>query len=309
MECTRKGEDHVFEYRFRKKDGAYVWLLDEVKVDMADNQPVRMYGSMRDITSRKLAETALKESEEKYKTAFETSPDAININQLNGQFVSINKGFTRLTGYQPDEVIGKLSADIGIWAIPEDREKLVSELKAKGYAENPESAFRCKDGSVKTGLMSARLITIGNEKHILSITRDITTRKRLEVLREIQHKIADAVFSSDSLEDLFKIIKDELTAVFDTSSFIIAFYDQKTGLLTAPFEECEEEKLIQWPAEKTLSGIVIRQNRPLLVSREEISKMAETGEIDLYGSRAEIWLGVPDCSERTGLKRIKSSAI
>ncbi len=53
MECTQKGQEHSFEYRFRKKDGTYVWLLDEVKVDLEGGKPVRMWGSMREITERK----------------------------------------------------------------------------------------------------------------------------------------------------------------------------------------------------------------------------------------------------------------
>jgi PAS domain S-box-containing protein len=246
-----------------------------------------------DVTGKYEVMEDLRDSEERYRMAFETSPDAININSLEGRFVNVNEGFTRLTGYRREDVIGKLSGDVGIWAVPEDREKLVSELKENGFINNLESSFRCKDGSVRTGLMSARLITIRNERHILSVTKDITTRKRLEVLREIQHVIADAVFSSDDLENLCRVIREEMAAIFDSSSFIIALYDKKTGMFTAPFEECKGEKVNRWPAEKTLSGIVVRENRPLLVTRDEISKMAEAGKINLYGSRAEIWLGVP----------------
>ena len=56
-------------------------------------------------------------------------------------------------------MIGKSSLEIDLWAIPEDREKLVRGLKENGYVENLESAFRCKDGSLKTALMSARSST------------------------------------------------------------------------------------------------------------------------------------------------------
>ncbi len=246
-----------------------------------------------DVTGRFKVMDDLRESEERYRTAFETSPDAININSLDGRFVSVNEGFTRLTGYRQEDVFGKLSGEVGIWAVPEDREKMVSELKENGFVNNLEASFRCKDGSVKRGLMSARLITIKNERHILSITKDITTRKRLEVLREIKHVIADAVFSSDDLENLCRVIREQMTAVFDSSSFIIALYDTKSGMFTSPFEVCKGEKINRWPSDKTLSGIVVSENRPLLVYRDEISEMAESGKINLYGSRAEVWLGVP----------------
>ena len=69
------------------------------------------------------------ESEEKYRAAFMTSPDSININGIDGLYVDINEGFTALTGYTREDAIGKLSSEIEIWAIPEDREKLVEGLE------------------------------------------------------------------------------------------------------------------------------------------------------------------------------------
>ena len=122
----------------------------------------------------------LQESEKKYRLAFHTSPDAVNINRLDGLYVDINEGFTRLTGFTREDSIGKLSTEIDIWAIPEDRKRLVEGLNKSSYVENLESKFRCKDGSFKTALMSASIIEIGGESHILSVTRDITARKEIE---------------------------------------------------------------------------------------------------------------------------------
>jgi len=130
--------------------------------------------------NEKIKEKALVESEEKYRVAFSASPDSVNINKLNGRYVEINDGFTRLMGYTKEDVIGVLSSEIKIWAILEDREKLIKILKEKGHVENLESVFRCKDGSLKTGLMSAHIINIKNEPHILTITRDISSRKKTE---------------------------------------------------------------------------------------------------------------------------------
>ncbi len=136
---------------------------------------------------RIVATEKLRESEAKYTAAFKTSPDAININRPDGIFVDINDGFTQLTGYTREDVIGKPSGGIDLWAIPGDREKLFAGLKGNGSVENLESVFRCKDGSVKTGLMSARFININNEPHILSITRDITRHLQMETqLRQSQ---------------------------------------------------------------------------------------------------------------------------
>ncbi len=122
----------------------------------------------------------MKESEEKYRAAFMTSPDSVNINRLDGLYVDINEGFTALTGYTREDVIGKLSSEIEIWTIPEDRMQLVRGLQTDGYVKNLESRFRCRDGTIKIALMSARLIMLKGEPHILSITRDITNKKEIE---------------------------------------------------------------------------------------------------------------------------------
>ncbi len=95
---------------------------------------------------------ALHASEEKFSKAFHTSPDLVNINRLtDGQYIDINEGFTHLTGYQKEDVIGKTSLELNIWANPEDRAKLVKGLQTTGTVDNLEAGFRYKDGTVKTG--------------------------------------------------------------------------------------------------------------------------------------------------------------
>jgi len=123
---------------------------------------------------------ALIESEEKYRLSFITSPDSVNLNSLDGTYIDINEGFTRLTGYSKADVIGKTSLEINIWNNPTDRDLLIKGLKEKGFVDNFEAKFKCKDGSLRTALMSARIININQEPCILSITRDITDRKIAE---------------------------------------------------------------------------------------------------------------------------------
>jgi len=133
-----------------------------------------------DITEKTKAQQNLLLSETKYKAAFHTSPDSVNINKINGEYLEINEGFTRLTGFTKEDVIGKLSSEINIWAIPADREILIKGLKQNGLVENLESVFRAKDGTLIHALMSAKIIMLNNEPHILSVTREITDRKKYE---------------------------------------------------------------------------------------------------------------------------------
>ncbi len=151
-------------------------------------------------------EAKLRESEEKFRLAFHTNPDAINLNRAaDGLFIDINEGFSQLMGYSREEVIGKTSLELDIWVDPKDRAQLVIGLNKRGYVDNLEAQFRRKNGEVGIGLMSARVLRINQEDVILSITRDITERKEIEQsLRTSEHryrtlfeKTNDAIFVED----------------------------------------------------------------------------------------------------------------
>jgi len=133
-----------------------------------------------EIAQRKWANAALRESEQRFRTVFHTSPDAVHINKLNGEFVEVNEGFTILTGFERSDVLGKSLEEIQIWANSEDRKRIVEDLKKYGFADNIESSFRCRNSEIKPGLISARVIELNGDNHVLTITRDISRWKKVE---------------------------------------------------------------------------------------------------------------------------------
>ncbi|MDA3906213.1 MAG: PAS domain S-box protein [Bacteroidales bacterium] len=182
VEPLRTGEKEkiVFETVHQRKDQSLYNV--EVHLQLLHFEQEDLFVAIiLDISERKQIETNLKNSEEKFRRAFITSPDSININRLSdGLYVEINSGFTKIMGYSEYEVIGKASTELNIWANPSDRNKLIAGLQANVLVENLEAKFRTKNGELKDGLMSANIIELNNEPHILSITRDITERKKAE---------------------------------------------------------------------------------------------------------------------------------
>lgn len=181
-------------------------------------------GTAYDITDRKQIENELRESEKKFRHTFGSSPDAIIITRLNdGVWIDVNEGFTRATGFTRDDAIGKTALEFNIWNDSADREKLFREVKEKGFSENLETQFRKKDGSLITGLISARLISLAGVAHILSITRDITERKQLQQEQLKNEKLESLGTLAGGLAHDFNNI---LSAIMGNISFATIFVNE-----------------------------------------------------------------------------------
>lgn len=120
----------------------------------------------------------LKENEERYRTIFRTSPDAVSITRLiDSTFIEINDGYSKIFDWQRDEIIGKTAMDIGIWAAQSERDHFRNLIQTHGSCERVESRFIAKTGRVVYGLVSANSIVLNGEPCLLSVTQDITATK------------------------------------------------------------------------------------------------------------------------------------
>jgi PAS domain S-box-containing protein len=136
---------------------------------------------VRDITERRLAEQQLKENQELLELVFNLNPDSSIITRLtDGIVIKVNEGFTTMSGFAREEVVGKQTVDIDLWENPEDRQHVIDELRSKGICENYEAVFKRKDGSRLVGIMSARRFSSQGIPHVIIVTRNITERKLAE---------------------------------------------------------------------------------------------------------------------------------
>lgn len=175
---TRHEETHIASQRMRRVDGS--GFLAEVNCKRLELAGRNMHAAfLRDITKRTEFDEAYAVAEMKFAAAFASSGDAINVTRVeDGVYVEVNEGFTRLTGYSAEEVVGQGASELELWADPADRVRMVEALKADGFVDGLEAGFCGRDGTVGVCSVSARLIHIGGEPHILSVTRDISDQKR-----------------------------------------------------------------------------------------------------------------------------------
>lgn len=173
-------ERYETDKRYLHKDGRVVWGRAAAALVRDDlGKALYFVTIVRDITARKLTEEALAESEERYRLAFQTSPDAVSLNRMSdGLFVDVNEGFTRMTGWAYEEIVSTTQA--AIWHDLRDQHQLTEAVARHGVCDNLETVFRRKDGTLFTGLVSARGMTYQGTPCVLSVTRDITDRKRAE---------------------------------------------------------------------------------------------------------------------------------
>ena len=246
------------------------------------------------IAQLKKVKAQLSDSEHIFSQVFQTSPDSISISRLDsGEFVEVNRSFETLTGYTRDELIGKTVYKLGLWTDKRVREKLAKQLEEKGVLVNMESDFKVKDGSIIRGLMSASLLEINDVPHLLAISRDITERKKTDAVQQIMYNISNAVNLSKDLNELFLSIQKELGSIFDTTNFFIAFYNKEDDTLSLPFFVDEKDSFEAFPAKKTLTGYMIRNDSPILMKDQDIDQLVKSGEIEDVGTPSKIWLGAP----------------
>ena len=176
------GHAENFEVRMLRPDGSIGWISISVKL-VRDNKGKPLYheGTMRDIAKRKEAEEALRESEERYRTAVEHSNDGIAIIQ-GGKHVYVNTRFVEMFEYsKPEEIVG---LPVVFNVHPDDRERVLSISDQRQQGEPAPLCYEFK-GVTRTGAIihievSATNMTYGGKPVSFVYLRDITDRKRAE---------------------------------------------------------------------------------------------------------------------------------
>ena len=178
--AVHKGWESSYEHRLLRRDGSSFDAEAQAKMLQVGRRTLRMT-ALRDITERKKAEQALRESEETYAKACRNSPDAVTISRMaDGRIIETNEGFRRVFGHSPETVVGRTTLELQIWGDPADRGRVLAELQKTGFVHNWELPFRTHDGKTGVGLLSAEKIEIQGESCLLTVLRNITERKQAE---------------------------------------------------------------------------------------------------------------------------------
>jgi diguanylate cyclase (GGDEF)-like protein/PAS domain S-box-containing protein len=207
----------VWEKRYVRKDGSLIWVKLTISIQRDHEGRALHYITVaQDITARKTAEEqlantqeALRASEQRYRTTFQMSIDAVTINRLDdGVYIDVNRAFLNIMGFERDEIIGKSSLGLGIWVSPDDRQNLREQVRLHSVCPNLETRFKRKDGSTFWGLMSATVIEIDGAPCVLAVSRDISESKAAE--RQLATAVAALRASEERYRTVFQTSFDSI---------------------------------------------------------------------------------------------------
>jgi PAS domain S-box-containing protein len=261
-------DDFSMEKRYVRLDGTVVWVVYSFQRRRGVDGGFQEVTTVIDITERKHAEEALRESESRYRTLFENAPDGIVIADPQSYYLDANVSACRMLGYTREELIGLHATDIVAPPEIEYIEPALSAIKTRPDYHR-EWQLRRKDNSVFAAEVIATMMPDGN---LLGMLRDITARKHadaalLEVEKEKQMAFEANRLKSEFLANMSHELRTPLNCILGFTEFLV---DEKPGALN--------------PKQKEYLTDVYNSSKHLLQLINDVLDLAkvESGKTDLH---------------------------
>jgi len=207
------------EYRFKRIDGSYAYVLDKGYLLYENGRPFRMIGSMQDITERKQAELQLLNSEKRFRSLVQNGSDMIKILDDKGIFIFSSPSVENVLGYSQENIVGKSAFD---FIHPDDLKNIIDQfqvIKTSDYHEIPY--FRFKNKNNEWRWLETKLTNLLNDpavQGIVSNSRDVTEKKKAEeAIKASEERYRSLFFNNPMSIYIWDINTLEILEVNDTS--------------------------------------------------------------------------------------------
>lgn len=284
------------EYRIRRKDGAIRWVHEKgTGVFNSEGVLTHLEGYIVDITDQREMQKNLRQSEKRFRNILETMKEGYYELDLSGKIVFLNDSLTKILNADPKKLSGKsLSTYIdasssktlksALKTVLDDRTAIIKTLTLNNARK-----------TVTEISISVKYDASGSPAGYKGILLDVSERQKSELLQNVIYEISESAHTSRDLDQLFKKIHSALNKVVDAANFFIAYYDKDENLLSFPYYKDEVDTFpnIARPLGKGLTEYVLRNGKPLLLTRDEILKMASAKEVNVIGTLPEQWIASP----------------
>ena len=277
------------ELEMIRKDGKKV-IVEVTTHPVEIEGQTMILGIVRDISERKRAEIVMQQASENWNRTFQTMHSGIALLDADQRIIQSNRAFQNYLNENELSLIGKYCLPL---------------ILSEGYAfgNNPfermkiSKACEIAESSINGHTHEILVDPILDSDNIITgsvlVMNDITQKKRDENIQQILHEITGGQMLDKSIGEQLLIVRNELSKVFDVTNFFVALYQPETDTLRKVIFEDEKDDFIEWDASKSLSGQIMKLGKPLLLNSEQEARFAAENNIELLGSPAACWLGVP----------------
>lgn len=297
QEALAKREKYQLIFRIITADGSikWVWEQGEGVFDEKGNL-LSLEGYIIDITEQKQLSETIRTSEERYKKIFNLSPQLILIVNKEGKVIEANDVLQKWLGYSKEEVVDR-SLDSLLFIEDKYRKNLIFEIKKQLDISSQvpiELDLISKNGEKKVGwLLSSYFSWEEGDDRIMLMLTDVTEKRLSEKIQEVILEISIEANLCENITEFSKVLQAKLSKLMDTTNFFIAFYNKETDKLSLSYFADEVDKIEEFPAGKTMTRYVVTNDLPLLAKEQDIKRLIEEGYVELYGTMAKVWMGVP----------------
>jgi diguanylate cyclase (GGDEF)-like protein/PAS domain S-box-containing protein len=283
---------HDYRFRFCRSGEDIIWVeMRSVGITFRGLPAILHYFS--DITTRKNAD----DENTRHAAAIQMTAESIIITDIEGTITEANPSAAKLVDApQAADLSGKNL--VSLFA-KEDRDRLardIREARKNGSILNREFYLLRQNGCTLPVELSISMIEM--EKDIsfgmIAVFREITIRKRAEMLQKALYRISEAAMSTLSLEELYASVHNIINGLIPAVNFYIAISDPKSEIIHFVYHRDEHDttrKVRKWG--QGLTEYVIKNGEPLLATPEKLVSIRGSGLVRTTGTPSFCWLGVP----------------
>jgi PAS domain S-box-containing protein len=262
-------------------------------------QPPGRVWSFRDISERRQAQEALRQSEERFRTLYENTTLGLYRTTPDGRIHLANPALVQMLGYSSFADLANKNLEESNFDPSFTRAQFIKDIEKDGEVKGLEYAWKRNDGGTIIVRESARAIrnTQGKTLYYDGIVENITERKQSKRLTEALYGISQASYLSVTLNELYQRIHGLISNVVSTDNLFIALLSDDGKALTFPYfideKDTGDRSAIEVDNSQSLTVEVLKTKKPLLLDETELLDRYATGKSKVWVAAPKCWLGVP----------------